>query len=83
MHGAEVASQSTDEINRFYASGTATPAEHEFFDQVLATYQQNNTADPAISKAFHQHTHDIEHVYHTDQAGGFVELWPELTHLCK
>jgi MoaA/NifB/PqqE/SkfB family radical SAM enzyme len=81
LHGPAIASQATDEINRFYASGIATLAEHEFFDQVLATYQQNNTTDPAISKAFQQHIHDIEHVYHTDQAGGFVELWPELAHL--
>lgn len=83
LHGPAVASQATDEINRFYASGTATSAEHEFFDQVLATYQQNNTTDPEILKAFQQHMYDIEHVYHTDQAGGFVQLWPELAHLCE
>ena len=83
LHGAEVASQATDEINRFYASGTATPTEHEFFDQALATYQQVKSVKPEISNQFQKHTHDIEHVYHTDQLGGFVELWPELAHLCK
>jgi len=83
LHGPELAVQATQEIERFYALGIATAAEQQFFDQALATYQQVKSVNPEISKQFQKHIHDIEHVYHTDQAGGFVELWPELAHLCK
>ena len=83
LHGAEVAAQAAHEIERFYSLGIATPAEQQFFDQALATYQQVKSVNPGISKQFQQHIHDIEHVYHKDQAGHFVQLWPELAHLCK
>jgi MoaA/NifB/PqqE/SkfB family radical SAM enzyme len=83
LHGPNVATQASQEIERFYSLGIATAAEQEFFDQVLATYQQVKSVNPEITKQFQQHIHDIEHVYHTDQAGRFVELWPELAHLCK
>ena len=83
LHGPELAVQATQEIERFYALGIATAAEQQFFDQALATYQQVKSVNPEISNQFQQHIHNIEHVYHTDQAGGFVELWPELAHLCK
>jgi len=63
----------------------ATPAEHEFFDQILNKYQSN--LDPkriSGSKfAFQKHIRDIETVYHPDQAGKFVKLWPELAFLCE
>ena len=83
LHGPELAVQATQEIERFYALGIATAAEQQFFDQALATYQQVKSVNPEISNQFQQHIHDIEHVYHTDQSGGFVKLWPELAHLCK
>jgi hypothetical protein len=79
----ELAVQATQEIERFYALGIATAAEQQFFDQALATYQQVKSVNPEISNQFQQHIHDIEHVYHTDQSGRFVKLWPELAHLCK
>jgi len=83
LHGPEIAVQATQEIERFYALGIATAAEQQFFDQALATYQQVKSVNPEISNQFQQHIHNIEHVYHTDQSGGFVKLWPELAHLCK
>jgi hypothetical protein len=83
LHGPAVAAAAIDEINRFYALGIATSAEQQFFDRALATYQQITSSDPEISKQFQQHMHDIEQVYHKDRAGGFVQLWPELAHLCK
>jgi MoaA/NifB/PqqE/SkfB family radical SAM enzyme len=83
LQGPELAAQAIQEIERFYSLGIATAAEQQFFDQALATYQQVKSVNPEISKQFQKHIHDIEHVYHTDQAGGFVELWPELAHLCK
>jgi len=85
LHGAEVATLAIAEIEKFYAMDIATPAEHEFFDQILNKYQSN--LDPkriSGSKfAFQKHIRDIETVYHPDQAGKFVKLWPELAFLCE
>jgi MoaA/NifB/PqqE/SkfB family radical SAM enzyme len=85
LHGAEVATLAIAEIEKFYAMDIATPAEHEFFDQILNKYQSN--LDPkriSGSKfAFQKHIHNIETVYHPDQTGKFVKLWPELAFLCK
>ena len=83
LHGPGVAKQAINEIERFYLLGIATPAEQQFFDQAMVTYQQVKTHSQTIQNQFQQHIHDIEHVYHTDQAGRFVKLWPELAHLCK
>ena len=85
LYGAEVATLAIAEIEKFYAMDISTPIEHEFFDQILTKYQSN--LDPkriSGSKfAFQKHIRDIETVYHPDQAGNFVKLWPELAFLCK
>jgi sulfatase maturation enzyme AslB (radical SAM superfamily) len=83
LHGAEVAAAAVSEIERFYALGIATPAEKQFFDHALATYQQVKTTNQSILDQFQQHINDIEHVFHTDKTGEFVKLWPELAHLCR
>jgi hypothetical protein len=83
LHEPEVATQAINEIERFYLLGIATAAEQKFFDQALATYQQVKSVNPEISNQFQKHIHDIEQVYHTDRAGQFMQLWPELAHLCK
>jgi MoaA/NifB/PqqE/SkfB family radical SAM enzyme len=83
LHSPEVAAAAILEIQRFYSLGIATAAEQQFFDQVLATYQQIKSVNPEITKQFQQHIHDIEHVYHTDKTGHFAKLWPELAHLCR
>lgn len=83
LHGPELAQQAILEIQRFYSLGIDTAAEQQFFDQILATYQQVTSANPEITTQFQQHIHDIEHVYHTDKTGEFVKLWPELAHLCR
>ena len=83
LHGPDLAAQAIQEIERLYSLGIATTAEQQFFDQALATYQQIKSVNPEISNQFQKHMHDIEQVYHTDQSGGFVKLWPELAHLCK
>ena len=36
-----------------------------------------------ITRKFKQHIVEIETQYHKDQAGKFVQLWPELAHLTK
>jgi hypothetical protein len=46
-------------------------------------YRAITAAVPGIEHKFKQHIHDIENQYHTDQTGNFVQLWPELEHLCK
>jgi hypothetical protein len=46
-------------------------------------YGSVTAARPGIEQKFKQHIQDIENQYHTDQAGKFAQLWPELEHLCK
>jgi MoaA/NifB/PqqE/SkfB family radical SAM enzyme len=83
LHGPVLAAQATQEIEHFYSLGIATAVEQQFFDQALATYQQVKSVNPDILNQFQKHIRDIEHVYHMDQAGHFVKLWPELAHLCR
>jgi hypothetical protein len=83
LHGPAVAAAAADEIQKFYMSGQATAAERTFFDNSLAMYRAITAAVPGIEHKFKQHIHDIENQYHTDQTGNFVQLWPELEHLCK
>ena len=81
LHGPRVAELAAEEIEKFYTTGLATPAERTFFDNALNTYRQCTSARPGIESRFKQHIHEIESKYHRDQAGKFVELWPELAHL--
>jgi hypothetical protein len=78
-----VAQAAADEIERFYATGLATPAERQFFDNALNTYRAIAQARSGIESKFRQHITEIETQYHKDQAGKFVELWPELAHLTQ
>jgi radical SAM protein with 4Fe4S-binding SPASM domain len=81
LHGPEVAAAAAAEIERFYATGLATPAERQFFDNALNTYRAVTQARPGIETKFRQHITEIETQYHKDCAGQFVQLWPELAHL--
>jgi hypothetical protein len=83
LHGPEVAAAAAEEIHKFYLSGQATAADQTFFDNSLAMYGSVTAAQPGIEQKFKQHIQDIENQYHTDQAGKFAQLWPELEHLCK
>jgi MoaA/NifB/PqqE/SkfB family radical SAM enzyme len=83
LHGPEVAKPAAEEIERFYASGRATPAEQQFFDQALQNYRNVIQARSGITQKFRQHIQDIETQYHPDTQGQFVALWPELASLCK
>ena len=75
--GTHVAKLATEEIHKFYSLGFATEAEHVFFDQALEKYSQARD-NLAMQKQFQKHIHDNETVYHTDKAGEFARLWPEL-----
>lgn len=81
LHGLDVANLATAEINRFYATGLATDAERQFFDQALANYSTVEQARPGIESKFKKHIDQIERLYHTDSKGQFNKLWPELSHL--
>lgn len=82
-HGAQTAKLCMSEIEKFYLTGLATPAEKTFFDHALTKYQ-NIVANQVMSTdMFKQHILQIETQYHTDKTGQFVLLWPELEFLCK
>jgi radical SAM protein with 4Fe4S-binding SPASM domain len=83
LYGPAVAQTAADEIERFYATGLATPAERHFFDNALNTYRAVSQARPGIEVKFRQHITEIETQYHKDCAGKFVQLWPELAHLTQ
>jgi len=83
LHGPEVAALAAAEIERFYATGLATPAERQFFDNALNMYRAVTQERSGITRKFKQHIVEIETQYHKDQAGKFVQLWPELAHLIK
>ena len=85
LHGAGVAQEAIAEIERFYAMGIATPAERQFFDNALVTYQNRLSENKVstIDTDFWRHIHDNETRYHPDKAGEFERLWPELAFLCK
>ena len=78
LHGPAVAKLAAAEIERFYATGIATPAEQQFFDQALSKYDSIVAAQPGIVEKFKKHIHDIETRYHPNTAGQFRTLWPEL-----
>jgi radical SAM protein with 4Fe4S-binding SPASM domain len=83
LHGPAVAQAAADEIERFYATGLATPAERQFFDNALNTYRAVTQPQPGIEARFRRHITEIETQYHKDQNGKFVQLWPELAHLIQ
>ena len=85
LHGVTVAAAAVSEIERFYALGIATSAEQQFFDHALSRYRTRlkSRKISSIDVAFKKHIQENENVYHTDQTGEFVKLWPELAHLCK
>ena len=78
LHGPDVAELAAAEIERFYATGLATPVEQSFFDNALNTYRNVTQERPGILQKFKQHINDIETQYHSDNAGEFAKLWPEL-----
>jgi hypothetical protein len=78
-----VAELAAAEIRSFYAMGIATPAEQQFFDQALSKYESTVAAQPGIADKFKKHICDIETKYHSDTAGQFAQLWPELVESMK
>ena len=83
LHGREVAEPAAAEIERFYATGLATPADRGFLDQALRNYQAVTESRPGMAQKLAKHINDIETKYHPDQAGQFAKLWPEFESLIK
>ena len=83
LHGVHVANLAANEIENFYATGLATPAEKIFFDTALQKYRSISKPNAAMAKKFLDHTKKIEKIYHTDQLGYFARLWPELKFLLE
>lgn len=83
LHGPQVAKDAINEIEKFYALGTATDAEKTFFDNALDTYKKIQTSRLIIDHRFKQHIRENETKFHQDKQGQFEKLWPELAHLCK
>lgn len=83
LHSSKVAAIAAQEIEKFYAMDIATPAEKQFFDQALLTYQSISQSNDTITKQFVQHIHDNETLFHPDTQGGFASMWPELEQICK
>jgi hypothetical protein len=78
LHAPAVARLAAEEIRKFYAMNIVTPAEQQFFDQALSKYDSIVAAQPGIVEKFKKHIHDIETRYHSNTAGQFRHLWPEL-----
>jgi hypothetical protein len=73
-----VAKLAAAEIEQFYATNIATPAEHQFFDQALSNYRAITKEQSNITQQFKQHIHVNETQYHPDTQGQFAQLWPEI-----
>jgi MoaA/NifB/PqqE/SkfB family radical SAM enzyme len=78
LHGPAVAKLAAAEIEQFYATSIATPAEHQFFDQALSNYRAITKEQSNITQQFKQHIHVNETQYHPDTQGQFAQLWPEI-----
>lgn len=83
LHGVEVAAPAAEEIERFYATGLATDGDRAFLDQALRNYRAVSESKPAMARKLAKHIQEIETQYHSDQAGQFAKLWPELQILIK
>ena len=83
LHGAKVAYMAAEEIRCFYNMDIATHAEQQFFDQALSKYESIVDAQSDIVERFKNHIDNIETLYHSDTAGQFRQLWPELAESMK
>lgn len=77
--GDDVALLARNEIHALLEQNICLENERQFFENVL----QNLKAQESLITVFQQHTRDIETKYHSDTAGQFELLWPELKKLYK
>jgi MoaA/NifB/PqqE/SkfB family radical SAM enzyme len=72
--GSDVAALTRSEIKILLNSKLLLDSERTFFESVLA----NQRSGTNRQREFQQHIADIEKIYHRDQQGKFLKLWPEL-----
>jgi MoaA/NifB/PqqE/SkfB family radical SAM enzyme len=72
--GADVVALAQDEIKKLLSHNICLPAEQQFFETVL----QNLQSKQDLRAKLREHTAQIEQQYHSDTAGEFERLWPEI-----
>lgn len=83
LHGPEVAQLAMAEIDRLVAMGILDDNELHLFTTSRQRLEEIQKPKLGIEMQFQQHIYGIESKYHTNKAGQFKELWPELAFLCK
>ena len=73
--GNNVVALAKEEITNLLNEDICLDNEQQFFENVLLTLQSRGD----LRNEFKQHIAQIESLYHPDQQGQFVKLWPELT----
>jgi len=75
--GSNTIALAKDEIQNLLSLNICLDSEKQFFETVLEKTQQQEN----LCAEFKQHINDMEKIYHSDQLGQFVNLWPELASL--
>jgi MoaA/NifB/PqqE/SkfB family radical SAM enzyme len=78
MHAPWVRDLARQEIQRYRERFPQTPTDCVFFDRVINELDTNDPDWQEISVKFREHTHLMEHKYHTGCLA-FDHLWPELS----
>jgi MoaA/NifB/PqqE/SkfB family radical SAM enzyme len=77
--GPTVRELAVKELKLILARNDLTNSERSFFTQAEQNYYA--TCDIDLTQSFCNHIEKNETIYHLDQAGKFLELWPELSSL--
>jgi radical SAM protein with 4Fe4S-binding SPASM domain len=83
LHGPKVAQLAMAEIDRLVAMGLISNHEQNLFATSRQRFKEIQKPSVGIEAQFRQHISNIESKYHTNKAGQFEQLWPELAFLCK
>jgi len=75
-HNKEVKRLAQTEIEILLERNDLIDSERNFFETALNNFNGAEEQDEVLKLA--QHIHDIETLYHSDKAGHFLKLWPEL-----
>jgi hypothetical protein len=77
--GPTIRELAVKELKLILARNDLTNSERSFFTQAEQNYYA--TCDIDLTQSFCNHIEKNETIYHLDQAGKFLELWPELSSL--
>jgi len=81
-HDLKTRELAIEEIDAYSRDYDLSDHEKSFFSlakQNLSTIASD--AEP-LTERFKKHIHEMEHLFHKDRQTSFVNLWPELSHLC-